>query len=432
MGSVPPRIGTLIAGKYRIERVIGDGGMGIVVVATDTALRRRVAVKVLRPDRGDSSPAAQRFLREARASAAIESEHVARVFEVGETDNGAPYLVMEYLRGRTLADLIAEREQLPIEHVIDLVVQTAEGLAAAHARGIVHRDVKPANVFLARLPDRREVVKVLDFGISKTVLTLSPKLTAKGQLMGTPFYMSPEQLLSASDVDQRTDIWSLGVIVHELLTGHRPFTGETLTELIAAILEDEPPAARAARSDVPEQLDALIGRCLAKDPTQRPADLGEFVEALGAFGTERHRQAAERIRATLRFAGGDPSSMQKRPDDGEVERPSGEASTVEDEGRQSSARPAAGEPDAAQSTLGSAHWSNARERDPAIRHEPGRATGRCGVHGGRGSLREHARPRRAESGVWRAGGSGDRARHGSRTVRRFRPGGRRDCCPGCG
>jgi cell division protein FtsN len=227
--------------------------------------------------------------------------------------------------------------------------------------------VKPANLVLARLPDRREVVKVLDFGISKTVLTLSPKLTAKGQLMGTPFYMSPEQLLSASDVDQRTDIWSLGVIVHELLTGHRPFTGETLTELIAAILEDEPPAARAARSDVPEQLDALIGRCLAKDPTQRPADLGEFVEALGAFGTERHRQAAERIRATLRFAGGDPSSMQKRPDDGEVERPSGEASTVEDEGRQSSARPAAGEPDAAQSTLGSAHWSNARERAAGIR-----------------------------------------------------------------
>ncbi len=308
--STPPRSmpfppGTVLAGKYRVERLLGEGGMGWVVEATHLQLEQRVAVKFMHPEQAIEHPdSVGRFLREARAAARIQSEHVARVSDFGTLENGAPYLVMEYLEGRDLEAELRSRGKLPVLVAVDYAMQACEGLAEAHAAGIVHRDLKPGNLFLARRSDGSVRLKLLDFGISK----LSPipggtdqaSMTSTQALMGSPLYMSPEQLRSSKNVDRRADIWSLGIIVFEMLAGRAPFDGETLPEICARIMAEPPLPLRQARPELSEALAAVVMRCLDKDPKTRFQDVGGLAQGLAPFGTPDMRAVAERIARVAR------------------------------------------------------------------------------------------------------------------------------------
>jgi serine/threonine-protein kinase len=315
--SAPPRSmpfapGTVLAGKYRVERLLGQGGMGWVVVATHLTLEQRVAIKFMHPEQAIEHPdAVTRFVREAKAAARIQSEHVARVSDVGTLENDSPYLVMEYLEGN---DLEAElrRGRLPLSRAIEFAMQACEGLAEAHAAGIVHRDLKPGNLFLARRSDGSVRIKLLDFGISK--LTSMPgglqenAMTSTQALMGSPLYMSPEQLRSSKNVDRRADIWSMGVIMYEMLGGRAPFDGDTLPEICTRIMAEPPLPLREAQPDVPLALEAVVMRCLEKDPARRFQDVAALGRALAPFGSPEARSAAERMG---RLAG---ASSERLPD----------------------------------------------------------------------------------------------------------------------
>src|SRR5580698_8121411 len=206
------REGDILAGQYRVERVLGIGGMGVVVAAHHIQLDEKVALKFLLPDALGDADAVSRFAREARAAVKIKSEHVARVIDVGELANGAPYMVMEYLEGSDLAGKLASSGPMALDQAVSFVLQACEALAEAHVLGIVHRDLKPANLFLANRPSGPPVVKVLDFGISKSMGgESSGQLTSTATIIGSPMFMSPEQLLSSKDVTPRSDIWSLGI-----------------------------------------------------------------------------------------------------------------------------------------------------------------------------------------------------------------------------
>jgi serine/threonine-protein kinase len=283
--------GSLLAGRFRVERVLGRGGMGVVVAAHHLALDERVAVKLLLPEGAKRSDYVKRFLREARAVIKIKSEHVARVMDFGMVDGtatGLPFIVMEYLEGCDLEALVKHRGALPVAEAVDYVLQACEALAEAHFQGIVHRDLKPANLFLCTRSDRSSLVKVLDFGISK--FASGPpgdaEVTRAADTMGTPRYMSPEQLKSARDVDARTDVWSLGVVLFRLLTGSLPFRGDGIAETSSAILNDEPRSLRAILPDVDPALEAAIARCLAKEREARFASVQELVAALWPFAPQ--------------------------------------------------------------------------------------------------------------------------------------------------
>ncbi|MBV9945584.1 MAG: protein kinase [Myxococcales bacterium] len=279
------RPGQILAGKYRVERVLGAGGMGIVVAAHHLGLDTRVAVKLLLPEMMGQPEVVARFAREARAAARITSEHVARVFDVGALEDGAPYIVMEFLEGSDLRQWLEQRGPLPIPQAVDFVMQACEAVAEAHGLGIVHRDLKPANLFCVPRSDGSVCIKVLDFGISKLAgggSLAGFAMTSTSAVMGTPFYMSPEQMESARTVDGRSDIWALGIILFELLTGGVPFTGETLPEVCVKIATHTPPSPRERRGDVPPELDAVILRCLEKDRNKRFANVAEFSAALAA------------------------------------------------------------------------------------------------------------------------------------------------------
>lgn len=298
MGDLPEKLadhpdgvpfpGEVIARKYQVERVLAVGGMGVVVAARHRHLDQRVALKFLLPSEATQAEYAGRFLGEARAAVALRGEHVVRVLDVGTLDNGCPYMVMEYLEGRDLRAEINERGALPPSEAVGYVLQACEALAEAHALGIVHRDVKPSNLFKTRRPDGSVSIKVLDFGISKRVLgdaSLDPKLTATRAVLGSPHYMSPEQVRSARTVDHRSDIWALGVTLHELVADDTPFFGDSLTALSAAIVADEPIPLRSQRPDVPEALEAIVLRCLAKHPDARFQSVGELAAALESLAS---------------------------------------------------------------------------------------------------------------------------------------------------
>ncbi|HEY0479475.1 MAG TPA: protein kinase [Kofleriaceae bacterium] len=280
--------GDLIAGKFQIERVIGRGGMGCVVAAMHVHLGQRVALKFLLPEMAVDRGVVERFLREARASAQLRSEHVCRVSDVGLLDDGSPYFVMELLEGRDLASLLAERGPFPVPTIVDYVVQACLGLAEAHAAQIVHRDLKPANLFLTSRPDGTPLIKIVDFGIAKASATASFHLTRTDAVMGSPGYMSPEQLRSSRTADARSDIWALGVILFELASGHQPFTAESITDLALRIAMDPTPQLHS----IPPGFDRVVYRCLEKDPARRYQDIGQLAMALAPFGGPAMRERA--------------------------------------------------------------------------------------------------------------------------------------------
>jgi hypothetical protein len=291
--------GDILAGKYRVDKVLGAGGMGIVVAARHLQLDTRVAIKFLLPELAQSGDAVSRFAREARAAVKITGEHVARVLDVGTLESGSPYMVMEYLDGIDLSAWLRRHGPLPIEQAVDFVLQACVAVGEAHSLGIVHRDLKPANLFCIRRAGQL-LVKVLDFGISKEhALGGLGGATQTGMLMGSPLYMSPEQMMSAKDVDARSDIWALGIILQELVGGSCPFQGDTLPEICTKVAMGNPIPLRVARPDAPAAFEAVILKCLSKDRNARYANVGELAEALVPFGPARGRAYLAAILAIL-------------------------------------------------------------------------------------------------------------------------------------
>jgi serine/threonine-protein kinase len=272
--------GEILAGKYRVERTLGMGGMGVVVAATHLDLHEVRAVKLMRADMDDPQ-IVERFLREARAVVKLRSEHVAQVFDVGRLPTGAPYIVMELLEGLDLAAVLKKRGTLPLKDAVVFIMQACDALAEAHGRGIVHRDLKPANLFLTRREDGSLCIKVLDFGVSKVIHPegecAEAEMTNRGDMMGSPLYMAPEQMRSAREVDARADIWALGTILYKLLTGKCPFQRGTIAEILMAVMGNEPAhPPSSVRKSLPPGLDAVVMRCLERDPAlrfQRALDL---------------------------------------------------------------------------------------------------------------------------------------------------------------
>ncbi len=299
---LPVDPGALFLGKYRIERLLGRGGMGVVMAAHHEGLDQRVAIKFLGWGSSSQKVALQRFEREARAAARIQNEHVARVFDVGVHDGGMAYMIMEYLEGSDLGQVLEQRGPLPLTEAVDYVVQALDGLSDAHAAGIVHRDLKPSNLFLCRRPNGSLGVKVLDFGSAQSETAPASgaeSLTSPQSIMGSPRYMSPEQIRSTKTADRRSDIWSVGVILYELLTGGAPFDGETTTELFAAVLMDQPRPPREFRAELPIALESVILRCLSRDREARYGSAAELAQALLPFGSSQAQIVVTRLVANL-------------------------------------------------------------------------------------------------------------------------------------
>jgi serine/threonine-protein kinase len=312
----PPteEVGDLIAGKYRVERVIGEGGMGTVYAAYHQLLDVRVAVKVLSAELSEQPGIIARFLREARAVARLKSEHVARVSDIGMHE-GQPFIVMELLEGEDL-DKRLERGALAITDASDFILQALEAMAHAHAIGIVHRDLKPANLFVATSPDGREVLKVLDFGIAKLTTAAQGEGGRTGGItgehaLGSPSYMAPEQVRVLPQIDRRADLWALGAILYELVTGRTAFDGGSVGEIFGAVLHASPTPMREIRPETPPELEAVVERCLRRDVEERFTDAAEMARALAPFASPALRGHVSRIEQTLARAGksSDPEGL---------------------------------------------------------------------------------------------------------------------------
>jgi serine/threonine-protein kinase len=277
-------VGTVLDGRFQVEKALASGASGDVYEAQHLALGHRVAIKILRPGIPETADIRRkRFLREARVAAQIRSDHVVRVFDFVAPEHGPTYIVMELLHGETLAERVYRTGPLPWAEAVDYMVQAAKPLAQMHDEGIVHRDVKPSNLFLERDADGKERIKLLDFGIAAfqaPVARPDSSLTWSEMIVGTPRYMAPEQIVSSKQVDARADVWALGVTLYELLSGAPPFDGATVLAVLNQIEHQEPAPLTRRRPDLPAELAAVVHRCLAKDPASRPADARALVEAL--------------------------------------------------------------------------------------------------------------------------------------------------------
>jgi serine/threonine-protein kinase len=295
-----PREGELFDAKYRIGPVLGVGGMAAVLAARHLGFDEMVAIKVLLPECSDDAAVVERFVQEGRTAVKIRSEHVVRMLDVGVFE-GRAYLVMEHLDGKDLDRLVREGGPLPATTAVDLLLQACEAISEAHVLGIVHRDLKPANLFLTHRADGSPCVKVLDFGISKMPRSVSgasfssspPTLPA--MVMGSPQYMSPEQMMSAASADQRSDIWSLGTVLYELLTGQIAFDGGSTAEVCARVLQGTPTPLEQLQPDVPNGVALVVARCLEKDPKRRYSNVAELARALAPFGSPSARASADSI-----------------------------------------------------------------------------------------------------------------------------------------
>ncbi len=280
-----PNPGDLVGGKYRVEGTVGVGGMGVVLCARHEELGHQVAIKFLASEGDDTNGAVERFLREGKIVASLQSDHVVRIYDVGRLDSGTPYMVMELLRGRDLGAYVAAAGAVPPQQAIEWLLQASHAISEAHERGIIHRDLKPANLFLTARSDGSDCIKVLDFGISKRVTLqdsgqTGANLTATRQIVGSPAYMSPEQVRNARNIDHRVDIWALGVTLYELLAGRTAFDADTFPAVCAAIVADCPTSLRDLVPNVAQELEKVVMRCLEKDPAKRYASVAAFANDL--------------------------------------------------------------------------------------------------------------------------------------------------------
>ncbi|MGZ5483130.1 MAG: protein kinase domain-containing protein, partial [Pyrinomonadaceae bacterium] len=289
-----PLLGQTLAGKYKIEKLIKTGGMGSVYRGRHVLMDKTVAVKVLRPSLAGDDAVVARFSREAKAASKISHPHAVSVTDFGEAENGVVFLVMEYLDGRTLKEAIAKEGPLSLGRAVEIVRQVAGALDAAHGQGVIHRDLKSENIMLVS-HDGDEWAKVLDFGIAKILQPVgSPadaEITQANLVVGTPQYMSPEQCSQSGALDARSDVYSLGIIVHEMLTGKLPFTGESATVVMMKQVQDPPPSVLASRSELPAAVDQVIKRGLAKQPIDRFQSAGELSAGLADAASEEAVEA---------------------------------------------------------------------------------------------------------------------------------------------
>jgi len=313
---LPVPVGSVLANKYRVDRFIGAGGMGVVAAGFHLELDQPIAIKFLSPDMGFSGEGAERFRREGRAAARIRSEHVVRVLDIGLLDERQPYMVMELLEGTDLEQELLAHGPLPVETAVSYVLQAIDAIAEAHAAGIVHRDLKPTNLFLSTTADGSRKIKVLDFGISKfTTLRLrDAELTRTSSMVGSPLYMAPEQMRSARDVDARADIWSLGAILFELITGQLPFVGDSIPSLCVSVMSDPPRSAASFVPSTPRELEFALERCLSKSLPDRFQSVAELAEALVAFAPafRPHAERARRLLARTSLPSVTPTSADAR------------------------------------------------------------------------------------------------------------------------
>jgi serine/threonine-protein kinase len=292
----PVQVGDVVGGKYEVIRTLGRGGMGFVVAARHTTLDQTVAIKFLVRDFGEHDEAAARFLREARAAAKIESDYVCRVFDTGTLDSGIPYLVMEVLEGIDLEQELDQRGRLPIDEAVDLMLQALDAISTAHKLGVVHRDLKPANLFLTVRPDGSRRLKVFDFGISKSDEG-DIAVTDTDGIIGTPAYMSPEQARNAKKADHRTDIFSLGAILFESLSGRPPHVGESIGEILDSVMNKKPADVAELCPDLPEPLAAAIMRAIDPDREARFQSASEMARAIASYGTGAYASLAQSVPA---------------------------------------------------------------------------------------------------------------------------------------